>query len=510
MRCGQYAVRTAYARKHVMTLIRTCVSATLAILLFSTAGAQAADEADILKPATRFSAAEKYEAMSAGAATVRPRSNADAFSQSSANLTLEQEMRFKIGNGFFKRLWVSAPASTQASDGLGPLFNARSCQRCHLKDGRGHPPENEHDTAVSMFLRLSIPPRNADDKALLDQHRINVVNEPTYGGQLQDFAVQGIDPEGKMRISYAEIPVTLEDGTVVSLRKPTYSVGDLRYGPMHPDVMLSPRVAPQMIGLGLLEMIPADAILAHADPDDANSDGISGRANLVWDNETGKATIGRFGWKAGNPTIRQQSGGAFGGDIGISNPVAPEPWGDCTEAQRACREAPHGSSAQYADLEADENVLDLVTHYSRNLAVPMRRDVGKKKVLAGKKIFYESGCVSCHVPKYITRTEAARPEHSHQLIWPYSDLLLHDMGEGLADHRPEGVADGYEWRTAPLWGIGLTRTVSGHTYFLHDGRARNLLEAILWHGGEAEAAKTAVTALSANERAKLIAFLESL
>jgi len=493
-----------------MTLAHYVRGALLPLLLMIAGGAYAADEAEIVKPTTTFSAPERFETNSGGAASVRARKNADAFSQSSANLTFEQEMRFKIGNGFFKRLWVSAPSSTQASDGLGPLFNARSCQRCHLKDGRGHPPENANDTAVSMFLRLSIPPRNDADKALLDSHRANVINEPTYGGQLQDFAVQGIDPEGRMRIDYEEQLVTLADGTVVSLRKPTYSVDDLHYGPMHPDVMLSPRVAPQMIGLGLLEMIPADAILAHADPDDADNDGISGRANLVWDNETGKVAVGRFGWKAGNPSIRQQSGGAFGGDIGISNPVSTAPWGECTEAQKACRDAPHGTSPQYEDLEAAEDVLELVTHYSRNLAVPMRRDVGDKQVLRGKRVFYESGCVSCHMPKFITRTDADRPEHSHQLIWPYSDLLLHDMGDGLADHRPEGVADGYEWRTAPLWGIGLTETVSGHTYFLHDGRARNLLEAILWHGGEAEAAKAAVTELPAEDRAALIRFLESL
>ncbi|MEQ8320262.1 MAG: di-heme oxidoredictase family protein [Rhodospirillales bacterium] len=493
-----------------MPLHRFLGGIALPLLIIASTGTRAADDAAIVEPASTFSAPEKYEAMSAGATTVRPRKNADAFSQSSANLSLEEEMRFKIGNGFFKRLWVSAPASTQASDGLGPLFNTRSCQRCHLKDGRGHPPENNDEPAVSMFLRLSVPPETEEQKKLLNQHRINVVIDPVYGGQLQNFAVQGIDPEGKMHITYTEQPVTLADGTVIQLRKPEYTVTDLKYGPMHSDIMLSPRVAPQMIGLGLLEMIPTDAILAHADPDDANGDGISGRANLVWDKDAGKATIGRFGWKAGNPTIRQQTGEAFAGDIGISNPVSPDPWGDCTEAQTACRDAPHGSSPQYDNLEADENVLDLVTHYSRNLAVPMRRNVGKRDVLKGKQIFYESGCASCHMPKFITRTDGSRPEHSHQLIWPYTDLLLHDMGEGLADHRPEGVADGYEWRTPPLWGIGLTKTVSGHTYFLHDGRARNLLEAILWHGGEAEAAKAAVTELSARDRAALIKFLESL
>lgn len=492
-----------------MSFSRFVGSALLPVLLVS-ATAYAADVSEIVRPTTDFSAAEKYEVNSGGAATVRPRDNADAFSQSSANLSLDDEMRFKIGNGFFKRLWVSAPASTQASDGLGPLFNARSCQRCHLKDGRGHPPENEHDTAVSMFLRLSIPPRNDADKKLLDEHRVNVIVEPTYGGQFQDFAIQGIDPEGKMRVTYKEQTVPLADGTTVSLRHPTYSATDLNYGPMHPDVMMSPRVAPQMIGLGLVEMIPADAILAHADPDDKDGDGISGRANLVWDKQAGKVVLGRFGWKAGNPTIRQQSGGAFAGDIGISNPVSGQAYGDCTEAQKACREAPSGASDQYDNLEAPEDVLELVTHYSRNLGVPARRDVDDKTVLKGKQVFYESGCVSCHVPKYITRTAPERAEHSHQLIWPYSDFLLHDMGDGLADNRPEGVADGREWRTPPLWGIGMTRTVSGHTYFLHDGRARNLLEAIMWHGGEAEAAKNTVAGLNKEDRDALIKFLESL
>lgn len=492
--------------------MRVLVSAT--VLSVATAdGALAGDRiAEILKPTTDFTKAEQYEAMSGGAATSRKKVNADAFSQSSANLALDQEMRFKVGNGFFKRLWVSAPASTQAADGLGPLFNARSCQRCHLKDGRGHPPSANppKDDAVSMFLRLSIPPRDAAEKALLAEHRANVIAEPTYGGQLQDFAIQGHDAEGRMFIDYEDKPVELADGTVVTLRAPRYRVEDLKYGPLDPGVMLSPRVAPPMIGLGLLEMIDEKDIVANADPDDKDGDGISGRANRVWDREAETVALGRFGWKAGNPTVRQQSGEAFAGDIGISNPVLRTAWGDCTDAQTFCRDAPSGASPQYDGLEADEEVLGLVTHYARNLAVPVRRDVDDPAVLAGKKVFYESGCISCHVPKYVTRTDKARPAHSHQLIWPYTDLLLHDMGEGLADNRPEGVADGREWRTPPLWGIGLTEAVNGHTFFLHDGRARNLLEAILWHGGEAEAAKETVRGLPKTDRDTLITFLESL
>jgi CxxC motif-containing protein (DUF1111 family) len=488
---------------------------SVAAMVVLAAGAPAASgerERAVVKPATDFTRAETYEAMQGGAATSQKAANADAFSHSSANLPFSQELDFKVGNGFFRRLWVSAPASTQSADGLGPLFNARSCQRCHLKDGRGHPPQANwpDDSAVSMFLRLSIPPQSDAQKRLLAELRAPVIAEPTYGTQLQDFAVQGIDPEGRMHITYTEQPVTLGDGTVVSLRRPAYTVTDLAYAPLHPQAMISPRVATPMIGLGLLEMIGEADIVQGADPEDADGDGISGRIQRVWDREAGKPALGRFGWKAGDPTVRQQSGHAFAADIGISNPVAGQAWGDCTEKQTACRVAPDGASEQYDNLEAPEDVLELVTHYSRNLAVPARRDVGKAEVLRGKQVFYENGCVSCHVPKFITRTDAARPEHSRQLIWPYTDMLLHDMGEGLADNRPEGVADGYEWRTPPLWGIGMTETVSGHTYFLHDGRARNLLEAILWHGGEAEAAKDAVTRLNKEDRDSLIEFLESL
>ena len=231
-----------------MIVSRLAGGILLPFLLAATA-AHAVDEAEIVKPTTDFSKAEKYEVNQGGAATVRPRDNADAFSQSSANLKLEDEMRFKVGNGFFRRLWVSAPASTQASDGLGPLFNARSCQRCHLKDGRGHPPENAHDTALSMFLRLSIPPRNETDEKLLAERRVNVINEPAYGDQLQDFAIAGLPAEARVVITYDEETMQLSDGETASLRRPTLTLADPGYGPMRDDLMLSARVAPQMIGL---------------------------------------------------------------------------------------------------------------------------------------------------------------------------------------------------------------------------------------------------------------------
>ncbi len=451
----------------------------------------------VTRPTSDFSRPENFEALPGGAATSRKIVNQDAFSQFSANLSFEDQGRFKLGNALFRKLWVSSPSSTQASDGLGPLFNARACQSCHLKDGRGHPPEQNPD-ATSMFLRLA---REAEGQ---------VTPDPVYGGQLQDLAVPGIKGEGRMAISYQEQTVTLGDGSVASLRKPSYSVTDLGYGPLDPATTLSPRVSPQMIGLGLIEQVhPAD-ILARADPDDADGDGVSGRVSWARDPVTGAAIIGRFGHKASTPTIRQQSADALAGDIGVSSPDAPRHYGDCTKAQTACLAAANGVQPRLGDTEAPDPVIDLITYYSQHLAVPARRDVGDATVLAGKKLFYDLGCASCHAPKYVTRKDASDPALRFQLIWPYTDLLLHDMGEGLADGQHVGDASGTEWRTAPLWGIGLTRIVNGHTFFLHDGRARNLTEAILWHGGEAQAARDGFAGLAKTEREALLKFVESL
>ena len=459
---------------------------------------------------TDFTKAEPFELMAGGATTSLATPDGNAFSHPSANLTFEGETDFKVGNGLFKKVWVSSPASTEASDGLGPLWNARSCQRCHLKDGRGHPPEGPGDSAISMFLRLSVPARTEAEHAALARREQLRIPEPTYGGQLQDHAVPGIPAEGRMVIDYEEIPVELAGGEIAMLRKPTYSVADLGYGPLDPETMLSPRVAPQMIGLGLLEAIhPAD-ILARADPDDADGDGISGRPSWVRNPETGEIELGRFGWKASSPTVRVQSAEAFAGDIGISTPLMPDPFGDCSIAQEECRAMPTGVQERLGTVEAPDPVLELVTFYSENLAVPARRDVDDSEVLRGKELFHDAGCASCHTPKFVTSRNAQNPEHRFQLIWPYTDMLLHDMGPGLADGRPVGEASGTEWRTAPLWGIGLTQTVNGHIYFLHDGRARNLLEAVLWHGGEAQAARDSVVAMAPDDRAALIRFLNSL
>ena len=473
----------------------------------------AADRARVLavtRPAEQFETAEPFEANQGGAATINKIINRDIFSHPSANLTFEERDDFLVGNGLFRKDWVSSPASTLASDGLGPLFNARSCQGCHLKDGRGHLPAGAEDDAVSMLVRLSVPPATAADVAALENRTALVIGEPTYGAQLQDFAVPGLSAEGKVAIAYEELPIALNGGETVLLRKPIVTITDTGYGAMHPDTMTSVRVAQPMIGLGLLEAIDEGDILAGADPDDADGDGISGRASQVRGVKSGDVALGRFGWKAINPTVEEQSAAAFSGDMGLSTPLMPAHYGECSAAQVDCRAMPHGAQPHLGAEEVPKEMLDLVTFYAANLAVPLRRDVDDPQVLAGKAQFYAAGCAACHTPKFVTRRDADRKAHRFQLIWPYTDMLLHDMGDGLADNRPEGDANGREWRTPPLWGIGLTKTVNAEATFLHDGRARNLLEAVLWHGGEAAGARDRVIAMEPDDRAALIRFLESL
>ena len=465
--------------------------------LFLALGLSACDDAP------RFTQAEPGEARSGGSATVR-KTDQNAFSLPSANLPPSRRVDFSVGNSFFRSPWVIAPSTTTARDGLGPLFNTNACQGCHIKDGRGHPPAPDAQNAVSMLVRLSIPDAPAYAKVI---EQLGVVPEPVYGGQLQDMSVPGVVPEGKVRVEYTPVPIRFKDGTEVELRKPTLQITQLGYGPMHPDTRFSARVAPPMIGLGLLEAIPDEAILANADAQAKAKHGIAGRPNRVWDDAQQKAVLGRFGWKAGQPNLNQQNVHAFSGDMGLTTSLRPVD--DCTAAQTACKQAPNGNGAQ-GEPEVSDNILRLVLFYSRNLAVPARRDVSAPEVLAGKTLFFQAGCQSCHTPKYTTAANAAEPELANQVIRPYSDLLLHDMGDGLADHRSEFQASGRDWRTPPLWGIGLTQAVSGHTQFLHDGRARNLLEAVLWHGGEAAAAQQQVLSFNAEQRAALLAFLNSL
>ena len=399
----------------------------------------------LLAPTTDFSKLEQGEDKPGGGATSRGSTDtANAFSLSSGNMGFRRELNFKIGNAIFRRHWVSAPSSTDASDGLGPLFNSRGCQNCHLKDGRGHPPLSSDvpDDTGSMLIRLSVPPKTDADKAMLAAHKENSIPDPVYGGQLQDFAIQGFEAEGKAKIEYEEKPVTLAGGESVSLRVPKYEIVDLAYGPMSPGIMISPRVAPQMIGLGLLDAVPEEQVLAHADPDDADGDGISGKPNHAWSKKYNKEMLGRYGWKASVPTIADQAAAAFSGDIGLSTTLRPGGSGDCTDKQQACLDAPSGDSPQYQNVEVGDEMFKLVTFYSGNLAVPKRRNPDDPEVLKGKALFYKIGCVSCHQPKFMTGEAPDNPHLSHQLIYPYTDMLLHDMGEGLADNRPDGEASG--------------------------------------------------------------------
>jgi CxxC motif-containing protein (DUF1111 family) len=422
----------------------------------------------------------------------------NAFTQASENLVGSRRDPFFDGNSTFNRNWTTAPASTTANDGLGPTFNARSCSTCHFKDGRGRPPLSEDEPMSTMLIRLSIPGT--------DEHG-GPNPEPTYGGQLNPLAILGVPGEGDPRVVTTLKKGKYDDGSAYELAVPSYELKDLAYGDLAPGAMLSPRTAPQMIGLGLLAAIAEDDIVAQADPDDADADGISGRPNRVWDAINASVALGRFGWKANQPSLEQQDAGAFLGDIGISSALFPDQ--NCTAAQTDCQGARTGGATD-GDPEIDDKHRAQVDYYSKYLAVPARRDVNETEVLRGEKLFGQLGCASCHTPTFKTSDFEDFPELSQQTIHPFTDLLLHDVGDALADGRPDFEADGNEWRTPPLWGIGLFQDVSGHTRFLHDGRARNLEEAVLWHGGEAQSATDAFKALAQNERDTLLKFLGSL
>ena len=464
------------------------VALCVLLLTVSTALAETRDQkkARILAPTTDFSRPERFEAYQGGSGTNHARLDRDAFSQPSGVLTFEQQGDFHVGNGVFDRMWVAAPSSTIASDGLGPYFNARSCQGCHLKDGRGHPPSPGDTSMVSMLFGLSDPTGGPD---------------PVFGRQFQDLSIAGLPGEGRVTVTYEPVDFAFPDGDVVTLRKPIYATE----AAIGHETSLNPRIAPPMIGLGLVEAIDARDLAAQADPNDLNGDGVSGR--ISWVGSAKAPELGRFGWKATAPSLEVQSATAFSNDMGLSTWRHPAPYGDCTTYQTECIAAFHGNGD--GGPEVTDDLLALVTFYAANLAVPARRDVSDPEVLAGKALFYGAGCPTCHVPKFATRADAA-PEQRNQLIWPYSDFLLHDLGPGLADANPTGDVSGGEWRTTPLWGIGLTKVVNGHTFFLHDGRARSIEEAILWHGGEAEASRDAYATLSRQDRASLLRFLESL
>ena len=415
----------------------------------------------------------------------------NAFELSARNPTNDLRRTFEVGDSFFTQNWVAAPSSTVARDGLGPTFNALSCSSCHSHDGRAKPPDNIEDPERGLLLRLSIPGPDGP------------TDEPTYGNQLQDRSVLGVPPEGRISIVYIEIPGQYADGMEYSLRQPTYNVDSPAFGALLPEVEISPRVAPATIGMGLLEAVPEARILSLADPDDADGDGISGRPNYVWNVLQGEQTLGRFGWKAGQPSVEQQAAAAFLGDIGITSSYFPDE--NCTSIQLECLLAPNGGVPEIPD-----DRLRKVTLYIQTLAVPAMRNAEDETVQQGARLFVQSQCAACHTPCHETGNSHSIEPLRSQVIFPFTDLLLHDMGPGLADNRAEGQATGLEWRTPPLWGIGLVETVNGHTMFLHDGRARSLEEAILWHGGEAEGSLRLFMSLTAEQRKALIKFLESL
>ncbi len=416
-----------------------------------------------------------------------PTADRNVFALSPADVPAERRRAFKAGLLMFTRHWiVRVPGPDVAFDGLGPLFNQTSCIGCHVHGGRGGPPERADQPMETMVVRLSLPDGESD---------------PRYGAQLNDKAIPGVPAEGRAIVEYDESAGAYGDGSRYDLAAPRYRFFDLAFGPLD-DALVSARVPPPMIGLGLLEAVPAEALEAMADPEDSDGDGISGRINWIADSD-GYLAPGRFGWKADAPWLRDQAGQAGLEDMGLTNQARPEP--NCTAVQTACQAA---AVRPRPDMR-DDFFADLVTYLQMATVPPPRISSGPEQA-KGEALFAAFGCAKCHAPTLRTGAEAALPELRDREFHPYTDLLIHDMGEGLADHRPEGSASGTEWRTPPLWGIGLSMSLNGHERFLHDGRARGLAEAILWHGGEAERAREAFRTAASDDRAALIAFLRSI
>lgn len=439
---------------------------------------------------TVFSIISKAESVLSGGKTTVFQKGPNAFGLPLANITRANRRAHVVGNSFFNKNWVFAPSSTTARDGLGPLYHARSCSGCHVRDGRGAPPQN-NNSGVGLLFRLDVPGLPSGD--------------PNLGKQLAINAAPGVEPEGKVHVKYEIIKETFSNGETVSLRKPQYNlVANPVYGEPHPQIMLSPRLAQPLVGLGLLESIDENTILNLADPDDKDKDGISGKVNYVLNEESGKAELGRFGWKANQPSLRLQTAIAFLRDMGITSSIHPK------EDFSGKQEKIIKNSQNDEGPDIDDAKLKRVVTYLRTLAPPAQRDTGAETVRKGEELFIKIGCAKCHVQTLMTGSNAAINELKNQTIRPYTDLLLHDMGDALSDGNTKSKVSGSEWRTPPLWGIGLTETVNGNVFFLHDGRARNLQEAIMWHGGEGLFSKEAFSKLSAQERSFVLNFLRSL
>jgi CxxC motif-containing protein (DUF1111 family) len=423
--------------------------------------------------------------LSGGAATVFD-ATSKAFTHPINGMSARNLQFHEVGDAQFEQTFVSAPAPVNS--GLGPVFNNVSCISCHHNDGKGTPTAGFNNS--SLLIRISLPGKDANNGPL---------PIPGFGNQLQDKSVFSSFPEAQVDISYTDVPVTYPDGTTVTLRKPSYQLIN-PYIPLPPVYEISPRMAPPVFGVGLLQTIPESTILSFADPDDADGDGISGRPNYVYDDVTKTTALGRFGLKANVNDLAHQVAFAFQQDMGVTSYIESH---ESTEGQ-----------LQYDKLSDDpelpDSIINSVIFYVKSLAVPARRNVTDPEVKAGEQLFAQISCAKCHIPTIQTGVDLSLPQVSNQRIHPYTDLLLHDMGDGLADGRPDFLATGSEWRTMPLWGIGLFPKTNGTPFYLHDGRARTIEEAILWHGGEAENAKQQYMHLTKTDRDKILKFLNSL
>ncbi len=396
----------------------------------------------------------------------------EAFSHPAANLTAEQRMTFQLGRGPFNFIW--APPQ------LGRLFNNAACLGCHGGNGRGKSlVMRGQELGSEALVRVSL----SDGEPSTPGGNVPV---PGFGEQLQDHTTSGL-PEVFLEVTWAESVTYYGDGTPQPMRLPTVTISLPNVNDPLPPWMVSYRQALPLHGLGLLEAIPEETLAALEDPDDADGDGISGRRNIVFDSIAQTMATGRFGHKANVAHLIDQVAGAFVNDMGLTNKVFPED--DDTR-------------------DVNDDQLDQVTFMVSTIAVPAAAP-RSSDALRGKTLFTQFQCASCHIPTLETGDHPI-PQLANQTIHPYTDMLLHDVGDLLTDARPDHLAIGTEWRTPPLWGIGLTHTVQQGTTFLHDGRARTLEEAILWHGGEAEAAQQAFRNAKKTDRDALIRFLESL
>lgn len=428
---------------------------------------------------------------SGGTLTVADESAA-AYSLPAPGLDPAQVELFANGRQEFHQHWVVLPV-IGGKWGRGPTSNGEECTGCHEGNGRGRAPASPDENLVSMVVRLSVPGKDATGAPL---------PHPAYGDQLQEQGELGKVPaEGEASVIWEEREELLGDGTRVSLRSPRVAFRKLAFGPMGDDTLTSLRVAPPVIGAGLLDAVPEEQMLEIAAAQ--KTAGFNGRPNYVWDAERQALAIGRFGWKANQPTLRQQTAAAYLGDMGVTTVLFAAD--NCPSVQKACRNRPGGTVPEQTYRPFDEIVF-----YMQSLGVPAQRRTEALEVVHGERVFAQAQCAVCHVPALRTGDYPAMPRLARQVIRPYTDLLLHDMGDGLADGRPDFEAGGRDWRTAPLWGLGLGATVNGNTGLLHDGRARTLEEAVLWHGGEAAGAREAFRRLPRADRKALLAFLQSI